>query len=509
MLKILHIIEKFSGDGPTRSLLAAAKYSVRLGLLQQHRAIALQAKAYPIALLLAKQAGVTVLSQPGLSTIRHEIVNADLVQVHFWNNPIIYELLRLQLPAMRLLLWLHILGNKPPQIITKKLINYSDFVLVTNPYSLKLPVFQNLADEVKEKKTDFVYALADFDRLSNLQPRPHNTFNVGYIGTVNFSKMHPRYISMSAQIDIPNLQFIICGGGREKQLQQQAEQLGIVDKFSFQGYVENIKPVLEVLDVFGYPLCEDTFATSEKSLQEAMYAGVPPVVLPYGGVKDLVKDNETGLVVDNELEYKQAIEYLYHHPEERARLGRNAREYARQAFDGEQAVQQLDAVYQQLMQMPKRQREWSSSKEPATVYPAEWFIQSLEDTAPQFHTSMTSQNLQEVLEADREIAASSILLSGGEGGIIQYRNYYPHDGYLRLWSGLVLQQQGKNAEAVSEFTAAIELGGDRCRINWYLAQVAEKVNNLPLAAKALREVVQAAPDFTEARQMLKSLENKK
>ena len=43
-------------------------------------------------------------------------------------------------------------------------------------------------------------------------------------------------------------------------------------------HAEDVRPVLAQLDVFGYPLDADTSATGELSLQEAMHAGIPPVV---------------------------------------------------------------------------------------------------------------------------------------------------------------------------------------------------------------------------------------
>ena len=75
--------------------------------------------------------------------------------------------------------------------------------------------------------------------------------------------------------------------------------LGIGDRVEIRGPVENIRTELEGFDVFGYPLVEDTYATSEKALQEAMWVGVPPVIFGYGGLCDLVEHDRTGLVADH------------------------------------------------------------------------------------------------------------------------------------------------------------------------------------------------------------------
>jgi hypothetical protein len=71
----------------------------------------------------------------------------------------------------------------------------------------------------------------------------------------------------------------------------------------------------------------------------------------------------------------------------------------------------------------------------------------------------------------------------------------------------VLQHQGGDAEAVSELTTAINLGCNHWRVFWYLAQVAARVDDIPLAEKALHTVVQAAPDFAAAQEMLKHLKS--
>lgn len=352
MTKILHIIHSLTLGGAARALIATAKYSSLLDDFY-HSVISLL-PAQPDAVELTKEAKLRVISAPHRNTILSEIKNTDIVHVNFWNNPEIYELLRSDLPEMRLLIWFHIAGDKPPQVLTTNLIDFADFALACSPYTYQNPAIQNLPAEMRLEKTGMVYGAADFARLSNISLKTHETFNVGYIGSVDFSKMHRNYVSMSASINLPNVKFIVCGGGIQHFLLQEAAQLGAAGRFDFRGYVTDIRSVIEVLDVYGYPLCEDTYAAAELNLQEAMFAGVPPVVFPYGGIKHLVVNDYTGLIVNTELEYRQAIEYLYHNPEERMRLGQNAKEYAKQIFGAENAAKKLNPIYQHMMRQPKR-----------------------------------------------------------------------------------------------------------------------------------------------------------
>lgn len=501
MIKILHIIDKITGSGPTRSIITSVKIAAKLGLKQQHRIIALNKQAYPVSLLLAKQAGITIIREPTTQVSKDEIENADIVHFHFWNSPDIYEFLRSDKPTMRFLTHIRIHGATAPQVITQELLDYSDFILATSRSTLDLPVFKN----VDRNCTDVVSGISDWDRLGNVVKKQHEGFNVGYIGTVNFAKLHPNFIPMSASVEIPDVKFLVYGGGIEKELQEQVVKINATGKFGFGGYVENIKPILENLDVFGYPLCEGTYATSEKSLQEAMYAGIPPVVFPYGGVKELVQNNETGLIVNSEIEYKEAIEFLFNNPAERLRLGENARKYAISHFNGEHWVRKQHDVYERMLKFQKSNRSWNFPADSSgKVSAAELFIQSLGTSAPCFQISYSSSNLDEVLAADSIIADAAPVLAGGEGGIFHYRNHYSNDPHLRVWSGLVLQKNGNHSTAMKEFSTAIESGHNRPNVFWHLHKSAVVVGDDETAHSALIKVNELAPDFEASKKSLKN-----
>jgi glycosyltransferase involved in cell wall biosynthesis len=429
-------------------MIALAAYARENSAKETQRALVLQAEAYPVARILARRAGIELLFQPDQETIHREIEQADIVQFYFWNNPTCYEFLRTPLPPMRLLVWSQVIGNTVPQIITRKLVEFADACVVTSRASLELPVFQ------EGKPATYIYGIADFNRVANTQPRPHDTFNISYIGTLNFAKLHRLFIPMSAAVDIPEVRFIMCGAGHEALL-EQARAIGAEAKFEFRGFVENIKPVLEISDVFGYPLCAETSASSEKSLQEALWAGVPPVVFSHPGVDHLVQHEQTGLIVRSELEYQAALERLYYEPELRRRLGEQAQQYAREHFDGRRAAANFDALYDQLMGQPRHLRHW---QHPDDNTPSGWFIDSLGDAAGVFLTSKTAALPEEQFSADTTIAAASTVLANGEGGILHYRNTYYEDPYLRYWTALVLIGRGRYPDARRELDAALRYG---------------------------------------------------
>jgi len=524
MIRVFHLIQQLSLGGASRSAIALAKYSAKSGDFTH--SIASILKAEPDALKLAEDSGVEPFSYCDPSSIMGLMESSDIVHSHFWNNPEIYHIFRQNLPLVRLLLSIHIAGDKLPQVLTSDLIDFSDHLLLTSAYSFCLPVLNAMTESERTRKTTMLYDTGDFERLRNVQPKAHIGFNVGYIGTVDFVKMHPDFVPMCASIEVPQIRFIVCGPGKAHPvLRNQARRLRVFEKFEFRGYEENIGSILETLDVFGYPLCEDNYSTAELVLQEAMFCGVPPVVFKHGGAQLTVTHGQTGLVVKSEAEYKEAIEYLFHNPQERARLSGNCTEHARKALGAENVSHSLNQIYNGLIKSPKRLRRFpllhssastsvtQSSNErgtaPSEPLGAEIFIQSLGHLGGQFEISLKSEDLDELFDAEHKIALSSpVLFNPSGGGIFHYRSFYPKDGHLRLWSGLVLAKRGRNALAAAEFKTAIQLGVDHWRVFWYLAKAAERAGATSLAVENAGKVAAAVPDFHEASLMLRRIKEK-
>lgn len=495
---VLHIIHRLTRGGAGRALTTLATASAATGEYA-HRALSY----LPADGGLVKQLqglGVAVVDAPDRDTLWRAISHADIVHVHFWNTPELYRLLRSDWPACRVVLCPHIGGLYAPQVITRALVDYADLVMTVSPFAYALPVFQSLAAE-QAAKVHMILATADLSRVQAVKPRSHEFFNIGYIGTLNPIKIHPDFINLCAQIDLPTARFVLCGSATDYQrLARQAERVGLSQRFDYRGYVEDLTPVLAELDVFGYPLCEDNYSAADLILQEIMAAGIPPVLFPYGGTASLVQHNHTGLIVHTAQEYATAIHYLYHHPDERRRLGEAAAAYAATHFEPAQAIQKLHPLYEHLLGQPKQPRRLADA--PTDASGADAFVASLGEAAPQFEVSLRSHDLSAILEAEQTIVKSSPVLCGdANGGIFHYRNAYPQDCHLRLWAGLALLGQGQHVRALAEFQAAHTLGLAHWRLFWYIAQVGAGLKARQVVVPALQRVIQAAPEFAPAHAM--------
>ena len=522
MINILHIIHSLGLGGAYRTLVGVSKYSSMTGDYK-HTVTSLK-PINPANAHFAELEGIEVLRWNNRNELNEIMAKADIVQFHFWNTPENYEFLKSELPDMRFALWLHIAGDKWPQIVIPELVDFSDYIICGSPYTYKRPVFMNLPPEERLYKVGMAYDGTDFERFKGFKKKPHDNFNVGFIGTPNFVKMHTEFVPMSAAVNIPDVKFIVCGM-IQKEIFQQAEEMNATHRFDFRGYESDVQSVLEILDVFGYPLNEHNYACGELVLQEAMYVGIPPVVFPHSGPGDLVINDYTGIVVHSELEYSNAIEYLYHHPEERDRLGKNAMEYARQIFGAENAAMSVNPMYDHIMTMPKRKRTWPvesvslkkplgmnaffpvKDKNPETVG-ARLFIESLGPEGLIFIDSINAADdvPEYVFESEEQIMRIPRVMSSSDtGGVVQYEAIYLNDPYLRLWAGLMWFGNKRYDIAVSEFQSAININLNHWRVYYYLALSYEKLSDIENARIALAKALESAPDCPRLLEVKKRL----
>ena len=480
-IRVLHIVRDLSLGGGCRAIFALARYSAAQGDFI-HFVAPLSPNNDPRAIQLAESSGVSLATSGGVEHTLKLIDQFDIIHLSWWNDPLMSYFLAHSLPSCRLLLWAHVAGHAPPQVVTSELIDFSDVFAAAGPYTLSLPNIQDAVSNGKEAV--MILGCADLSRVQRAKPHNTGTFRIGYIGTVEYNKMNPRYVDLCEQINIPNAEFVVCGaGGALEHIRNRASRSPIGDRIKLLGYVGDIGPVLASFDVYGYPLRGTTYAAGELNLQEVMRAGVVPVAFPYGGIRELIIDGVTGLLPRTESEFAEAIEYLYHHPAERKRMGENAHRYSLVKFGGEAAACIANASYEKLIKHPKRERAplLSQTQHPLGI---KLFLEGLGSfSTPFMHSMDFDQDAVRGLEAELKIARSDELMAFG--GIRNYLGSFPQETYFHLWSGLSLMFRN-HALAVAHLAEALKSENSHWRIWWYLSILLTKEefddlrgNNLP------------------------------
>lgn len=324
------------------------------------------------------------------------IADADIVIIHFWNHPLLYDfIIKNTFPKCRLLFWSHIAGLHPPYVFPEKILNFSDKFVFTSPISYESNEINNYPNK---NKFTTILSTSGIEKFQSLKPIPHNNFNIGYIGTVDYAKMHPDFLQICKNCNIPNSKFIVVGGDKENLLKKEAETLGIANKLEIIGKISNIKPSLSKFDIFAYPLNPNHYGTAEQVLQEAMAAGIVPVVMNNPAEKVLVKHNKTGLISENIEDFNKNLNLLFENPELRNQLSKNCKLYAKKNFSLSTLSMQWKNLFDEILKQPKTLHQYSSKKE---WQPHEIFIESLgnykEPFVVYFEKNIVNDELKKIL----------------------------------------------------------------------------------------------------------------
>ncbi len=368
------------------------------------------------------------------------IEKADIVLIHWWNHPLLFDfLVRADLPPCRLVLWSHISGLHLPSVFTDKILNYPDIFVFTTPLSNATSDVEELS--VKRKSAlRTIWSAGDLEKVQNIKPVSHNGFRVGYIGTVDYIKLHPDFLDICSKVNIPDVKFIVCGGDQEKEIQRETISRNVNEKFEFTGKVSDINEYLSSFDVFGYPLSPYHYGTCDQSLAEAMAAGVVPVVFANPMEKSMVRNMETGLIVQTAQEYVDAIDLLYKNPDLKNRLSKNAREFALMNFSQHKMISEWDKLFKEIISIPKQNRKWAGSDKLKKAPYFKIFIESLGKSGQLFDdycNETNSGSKKKLRQLIKDTTNTPNWHSQTKGTAFHYYSFFKEDKCLEEITGII------------------------------------------------------------------------
>ena len=150
--------------------------------------------------------------------------------------------------------------------------------------------------------------------------------------------------------NVQDTKLVFVGNGvMRNELKKLTERLGIVKHIKFVGFVDKSEKVLyyKSADVFVHPSMYEIFGIVNL---EAMACGVPIVASKVGGVPDVVKDGENGLLVppkDSEA-LADAIIYLLENEDVRDKMGKNGWEKVGD-YSWKRIAEETEKVYQEVI----------------------------------------------------------------------------------------------------------------------------------------------------------------
>lgn len=189
--------------------------------------------------------------------------------------------------------------------------------------------------------------------ISGDKPKIHRSqretgeFLIGTVGALNCQKGQIYLIRAMRRIiqSLPRTKLEIIGSGPNKEfLQREINRLGLEAKIQLLGEQKNIKKFVKEWDLFVLPSLSETFGLS---VLEAMELVIPVVATSVGGLPEIIKDGETGVLVppaDSE-KLAKAILHLLTEKSEREKLSRAAFSALKKNFDWSKIIVELEKVY--------------------------------------------------------------------------------------------------------------------------------------------------------------------
>jgi glycosyltransferase involved in cell wall biosynthesis len=180
-------------------------------------------------------------------------------------------------------------------------------------------------------------------------------FAVGTVTRLHDSKGNSYLVDAAAEVlrQRPHARFFIVGEGPLRPgLEDQASALGLGDRFRFVGFAKDVPAVLSAFDLSVFPsLWEGTPLTAF----EALAMGKPIVSTDADGLLDILHPDHDAVIVPRRDAPALAAKIVWalDRPEERARLGANARVTGQQ-YDIAAFVRKMERLYELLHDVSRR-----------------------------------------------------------------------------------------------------------------------------------------------------------
>jgi glycosyltransferase involved in cell wall biosynthesis len=235
--------------------------------------------------------------------------------------------------------------------ITRRALKSAGFVTATSKYLIDKTLSFEPSIESKTVCIPFGVPIPDINELKQLEESPE---------TVNiiFAKIYlPNYAPdlvirafALAYREIPQLRLRMIGGGPLKgQLHELADKLGLTDKVSIEGFVDNqsAMQIIRKADIMVMPSYKEAFGVA--ALDAASY-GIPVIAGDVGGVPEIVEDGVSGILIPpgNPDALKEAIVRLGADGQLREKMGTAARKIAREKYNFEDCLDKMEGLYRKM-----------------------------------------------------------------------------------------------------------------------------------------------------------------
>ncbi len=183
-------------------------------------------------------------------------------------------------------------------------------------------------------------------RIPHRIPGKSDYFVIGTLASLSPEKGLNHLVEAAALIPYiqDRMRFVIVGGGPCRQeLEQQVRERGLCAAFQFTGFKSQTMEYLRSFDLFVLPSLSEGLSSA---ILAAMASSLPVVATNVGGIPELVRNQENGLLVPpaDPAALAAAILRLSDDPETAAAMGRRGRLRVEEEFTLERKIKETEAL---------------------------------------------------------------------------------------------------------------------------------------------------------------------
>lgn len=190
------------------------------------------------------------------------------------------------------------------------------------------------------------------DRQQRLAPLRRGEINIGHVGRLSVEKNQAMLLRVFQRfvVDYPRASLHLVGDGPERAaLERLAAQLALTARVRFWGYRSDVMAALAEFDWFALSSLTEGMPLA---VIEAMATGMPIVATDVGGLREMIHDGQSGLLVPaaDEARMLQCWQELARAPERTLAMGASARRQAQEEYGLERMLARYEALYSELIQ---------------------------------------------------------------------------------------------------------------------------------------------------------------
>ncbi len=283
----------------------------------------------------------------------------DIIHVHNGKDYWLAVLARYFAGRANIVATRHILKPIGNSFLHKRMLATIDqFIAVSKEVKKKLIKENNINSE----KIKVIYNGMDLSNYNNIDSEYlysemnvyQDNFIIGSVGTLCDLKNQKLLVDIASEIELDNIKFIIVGEDFSAKKEYKNELINRInknnldDRIIMTGYRKDIPELMNFFDLLVVPSKSEAFGLVAI---EAMAAGTPVIANKIDGLKEVIKNYNSGILIpDNDVsKYKKEILNLYNNKDDTNKYIENGINRVKNKFSLPKMVEAVDKIYKKVV----------------------------------------------------------------------------------------------------------------------------------------------------------------